>query len=212
MRAGPSVFDSRITRLNFLCLRADLPAGTTAAILPLLDCKRTVRDLYDTLKTQHDFIQEVPSTCLASSATHQRCKMLRPVATAVLEHTHSRMRGASLVSVLMYSVRPVTDCRCPDVSAAWVGGIQERSDGILSWLVDARLIKTSVPLDRAIRASAATEAARFQESDLQVGLGHATDAVSFLNSKRYSVRRGDLGVRFRSEAEFALTNSSIYYA
>ena len=96
----------------------DLPAGTTAAILPLLDCQRTVRDLYDTLKTRHSFIQEVISLYVASPATHHW----------------------------------LTECRCPDVSAAWVDGIQARSDGILPWLVDARLITTGVPLDRAIRA------------------------------------------------------------
>ena len=70
------VFAPRPTRLNCLCVRPDLPAGTTAAILPLLDCQRTVRDLYDTLKTRHNFIQEVISLYVASPATHPRCRYL----------------------------------------------------------------------------------------------------------------------------------------
>ena len=41
-----------------LC-RQDLPAGTTAAILPLLDCKRTVRQVYDELKGRQTFVEEM---------------------------------------------------------------------------------------------------------------------------------------------------------
>ena len=41
-----------------LC-RQDLPAGTTAAILPLLDCKRTVRQVYDELKGRQSFVKEM---------------------------------------------------------------------------------------------------------------------------------------------------------
>ena len=39
--------------------RQDLPAGTTAAILPLLDCKRTVRQVYDELKGRQTFVKEM---------------------------------------------------------------------------------------------------------------------------------------------------------
>ena len=37
----------------------NLPAGVTAAILPLLDCRNSVRDLYEKAKNQHQFIADM---------------------------------------------------------------------------------------------------------------------------------------------------------
>eukprot|EP01043_Picozoa_sp_COSAG02_P054749 COSAG02_NODE_6251_length_3699_cov_1.551389_1_plen_139_part_00 len=84
-------FAARCTRLNCLCLRTDLPAGTTAAILPLLDCQRTVRDLYDTLKTKHDFIQQVPLyiPCIIRHPSR------RPAATCCCYYARTHRRSHS---------------------------------------------------------------------------------------------------------------------
>lgn len=35
----------------------NLPAAITAAILPAMDCKRNVKELYEVLKQQHSFIK-----------------------------------------------------------------------------------------------------------------------------------------------------------
>ena len=64
----------------------DLPAGVTAAVLPLLDCKNTVQDLYDITAKQHQFVKVQPAAWSLPRARQglASCCLLLPASCLLL--------------------------------------------------------------------------------------------------------------------------------